>query len=94
MLSVGRDFLAAFRPMVITKAGRDASARFGLPPFIDGSIRREPDLESPYPSISALCRGALFAPRLRPGDRVAFITVKGAYPPLREEHRGSWRCCG
>jgi hypothetical protein len=48
-------------------------------PFVDGSCRREPDLEATLPSITALCRGGLFAPRLAVGDRVAYITKKGPY---------------
>jgi len=50
-----------------------------LPPFIDGSCRREPDFESPFPSISATCRAGNFAPRLHVGDRIAYLTVKGKY---------------
>jgi hypothetical protein len=50
-----------------------------LPPFIDGSCRREPDFESAFPSITATCRGGHFAPRLSVGDRIAYLTVKGRY---------------
>jgi hypothetical protein len=82
------NYLNAFRPLIVTAAGQHVSFIFGLPPFIDGSIRREPDLESPFPSITALCRGNLFAPRLRPGDRVIYITVKRPYPPVAQPH---WR---
>lgn len=74
-----RHFLSSFRPLIGTAAGRNAIAEYSLPGFIDGSCRREPDLESPFPSISALCRKAQFAPRLKEGDRVAYITVKGQY---------------
>jgi hypothetical protein len=48
-------------------------------PFVDGSCRREPDFEATLPAITALCRGVRFAPRLVAGDRVAYITKKGAY---------------
>jgi hypothetical protein len=51
----------------------------GLPPFIDGSCRREPDFEARVPSVSALCRGPNFAPRLWPGDRIAYISRKRKY---------------
>jgi hypothetical protein len=44
------------------------------PPFIDASCRREPDLESRYPSITALCREGHFAPHLHEGDVVAYMT--------------------
>lgn len=74
-----RCFLATFHPLIQTAAGRAAVQRYCLPPFIDGSCRREPDFESPFPSISALCRGGNFAPRLQMGDRVAYLTVKGRY---------------
>ena len=73
----GRCFLATFRPLIHSPGGRDAARRYGLPPFIDGSCRREPDLESPFPSITATCRAGKFAPRLVVGDRVAYLTVKG-----------------
>lgn len=65
---------------------------------MDGSCRREPDLEHPFPSISAVCRGALFAPRLHPGDRVVYVTVRGHHPTYangRERRRrdapNAWR---
>jgi len=74
-----RCFLATFHPLVHNAGGRLAVERFGLPPFIDGSCRREPDLESPCPSITATCRAGGFAPRLHPGDTVAYLTVKGTY---------------
>lgn len=67
-------FVNSFYPLVKTPAGRIAAKRHGLPPFIDGSIRREPDLEHPMPVITCLCRTDKFAPRLRPGDRVAYWT--------------------
>ena len=83
-----RCFLATFRPLIYSSGGRDAARRSGLPPFIDGSCRREPDLESPFPSITATCRAGKFAPRLVVGDRVAYLTVKGQYLEQRQPH---WR---
>jgi len=74
-----RCFLATYRPIVLTAAGRDAADRGPVLPFIDGSCRREPDFESPYPSITATCRAGTFAPRLEIGDRVAYFTVIGRY---------------
>jgi hypothetical protein len=47
-----------------------------LPPFIDGSCRREPDFESALPSITATCRAGHFVPRLQVGDRVAYLSIK------------------
>ena len=75
----GRCFLATYRPLVKTFSGRQAMRQHALPPFIDGSCRREPDFESPFPSITATCRSGNFAPRLRVGDRIAYMTVKGRY---------------
>ncbi len=72
-------FLCSFRPLCGNAAGRAAVTCGSLPPFIDGSCRREPDFQSSNPSISALCRSTKFAPRLWPGDSVAYITNQGIY---------------
>jgi hypothetical protein len=74
-----RSYYCTFRPLVKNAAGRELIRIHRLPPFIDGSCRREPDFQARAPSISALCRGRNFAPRLRPGDRVAYASVKGIY---------------
>ena len=71
--------LNTYWPLCSTKFGIDACQIFGLLPFVDGSCRREPDFESRFPSISALCRGRAFAPRLKVGDKVIYLTVKGNY---------------
>jgi len=75
----GQRFVATFHPLIRTRAGRDASSALKIPPFVDGSCRREPDFESAFPAITALCRGGNFAPRLRPGDAIAYLTVRGRY---------------
>jgi hypothetical protein len=72
-------YLAKYWPLNSTPAGQRAATRHGIQPFVDGSCRREPDFEAKYPSISALCRGRLFAPHLQEGDEVAYITAKGRY---------------
>ena len=72
-------FLCSFHPLSETEAGRSAVIHGGLPPFIDGSCRREPDFQSRAPSISALCRSKQFARRLWPGDGVAYITTQSRY---------------
>jgi hypothetical protein len=72
-------YLNSYAPLVASKSGREASARFIIPPFVDGSIRREPDLEHEFPAISCLCRGDRFAPRLRPRDVVVYMTKKAKY---------------
>ncbi|WP_129344480.1 hypothetical protein [Sorangium cellulosum] len=75
-----RNYLASYRPLIATGAGRVAWKKYGLLPFIDGSCRREPDFESDFPSISAICRKGKFAPKLFPGDRVIYITIRGVCP--------------
>jgi len=59
-----------------------------MPPFVDASCRREPDFESCYPSISALCRFRKFAPRLHPDDVIVYLTEKGRHGEIRPAH---WR---
>jgi hypothetical protein len=76
----GRCFLVTYHPLVKFSGGRKAMYQHGLPPFIDGSCRREPDFESRFPSITATCRGGNFAPRLQIGDRIAYLKIKGKYP--------------
>jgi hypothetical protein len=71
--------LVKYSPLNSTEAGQRAVARFGLPPYADGSCRREPDFESQHPSITALCRRSLFAPHLKEGDEVLYLTVKDFY---------------
>ncbi len=63
-----------------------AISDYNLPPFIDGSCRREPDFESRFPSITSLCRGGKFAPKLLPGDLVIYMTTKGKWLS-GEKHR-------
>ena len=76
-------YLCSYRPLVASAAGREAMKIGGLPPFIDGSCRREPDFQAQAPSISALCRAGKFAPRLWPGDRVAYVTGQGTFGGAR-----------
>lgn len=84
---MAQHFVNSYKPLVLTPHGRRASETERIPPFVDGSIRREPDLESPFPSISCLCRTNKFAPRLRPGDIVAYLTVKREYDSTHGRHR-------
>jgi hypothetical protein len=81
-------YLCSYRPLIRTKQGREAIVVFNLPKYIDGSCRREPDFENPFPSITALCRFTKFAPRLQVEDKVVYITKKGIYPGVKESH---WR---
>jgi hypothetical protein len=72
-------FYNSFRPILNTARGRAAVEEFGLPPFIDGSCRREPDFEAEFPAITGLCRKGKFAPRLKVGDTAIYVTTKGAW---------------
>jgi hypothetical protein len=83
----GRAFVVTYTPLVASKAGREASEKHPLPPFIDGSIRREPDLEHELPAITCLCRAEKFAPRLVVGDHVAYVTGKRRYRSLTPHWR-------
>lgn len=81
-------FLNSYKPLCYSKEGRIAIQKYNFPPFIDASCRREPDFQSKYPSISALCRIEKFVPRLKVGDSVVYMTVKGNYKPATFSH---WR---
>src|ERR1043166_3408612 len=70
-------YVNSYHPLVDSSFGKQASEQHQLLPFVDGSIRREPDLEHPFPSITCLCRAKNFAPRLHVGDYVAYMTVLG-----------------
>lgn len=81
-------YLASYRPLIVKRRGKSAIQKYGILPYVDDSIRREPDLESQFPSITAICRAEMFAPRLKESDTVVYITVKGNYPGYRDSH---WR---
>src|SRR5688500_819691 len=72
-------YVVTYRPLACNVYGTEVSDRRGVPPFVDGSIRREPDLEHVLPSITCLCRKDKFAPRLQVGDHVVYLTHKGRY---------------
>ena len=73
------NYLVTYTPLTADDAGTAAVKRFGHPPYADASCRRTPDLEATYPSISAVCRGRNFAPRLRVSDVVVYLSKKGRY---------------
>ena len=81
-------YLASFKPLNINRYGRKAIETFRLPPYVDGSCRREPDFESKFPSVSTVCRSTKFVPRLHEGDTIVYMTVKGKYDPVKHGH---WR---
>ncbi len=82
------NYLVTYRPLVRNGRGKAAVKQYGLAPYVDDSCRREPDLEAVFPSISGLCRGTWFAPRLSVSDVVVYLTVKGSYPGHPAAH---WR---
>lgn len=71
--------LSSFYPLCMSEIGMNAIEKYGYPPFIDSSCRREPDFENEYPSITVLCRQRKFAPILCQNDIVVYITVKGKW---------------
>ena len=71
--------LNSYRPLCINMHGREAVVKYGLPPFIDSSCRRDPDLQNPYPSTTSLCRGENFVPTLSVGDIIVYFTRTGNY---------------
>lgn len=71
-------FLNSYHPLGETKAGRIICDKYNLQPYIDFSIRREPDFESKRPSISGLCRCNKLIKPAQKGDRIAYVTVKKA----------------
>ncbi|RNI22657.1 hypothetical protein [Rufibacter latericius] len=77
--NLNKIYLNSFRPLCMTPLGKLATTKHGHPPFIDASCRREPDFEHATPTISAICRQGMFAPRLRENDLVVYMTVKRRY---------------
>lgn len=81
-------YLCSYRPLVNTSQGRTAVERFSLPPFVEGSCRREPDFEAEFPTISALSRFKTSASQLQVGDIVIYLTSKAKYGSYTFSH---WR---
>ena len=69
-----------YRPLAVSRGGIRAAESAGLAPFVDGSHRREPYLSRELATISSICRGRNFAPRLTTGDTVVYLTTKARYP--------------
>ncbi|WP_145414856.1 hypothetical protein [Paenibacillus xylanexedens] len=78
--------LVTYYPMILKARGRKAIKKYQLKPYIDHSIRREPNFDHDYPGISALCRKSKLAPKLKIGDIVVYITVKGKHERDTERH--------
>jgi hypothetical protein len=73
-------FLNSFHPLCETEKGRQICQHHNIPPFVDYSIRREPDFESLFPSITGLCRCDKLIGQIAENDFVAYVTVKSAGP--------------
>ena len=86
MPSLVQSYFVGFNPMLSNELGIAAIDKYGFPPYVDGSCRREPDFEHCKPIITALCRVGHFAPRLRPGDAVFYLNNIGTRKPLLEYH--------
>lgn len=82
-----RFYINSFRPLCFKNEDGFAIIHYDQPKYVDSSSRREPELESEYPSITSICRGDKFVSRLDEGDIVAYYTKKGRYSGLRTEHR-------
>ncbi|WP_417588794.1 hypothetical protein [Owenweeksia hongkongensis] len=72
-------YLNSFTPLYVNRVGRQAASQNNIPPFVDGSCRREPDFENPFPAISELCRPKKFISRLSEKDIVIYITKASRY---------------
>jgi len=69
--------LVSYAPLCRNSFGRKAMQEYGLNPFIDSSCRREPDLDSKYPSITATCRAGKLAPVLNVNDILIYLAKYG-----------------
>jgi len=81
-------FLAKYRPLIASENGQRAIKDYSVPPYVDAACRREPDFENPFPGISGLAFADKFAPKLRAGDVVIYVTQKGKYDGFPVLH---WR---
>ncbi|HEY3931073.1 MAG TPA: hypothetical protein VGM58_01745 [Verrucomicrobiae bacterium] len=73
-------FLNSFHPLCKNENGQQICRQHNIHPFVDYSIRREPDFESLFPSITGLCRCNKLIGQVKENDFVAYVTVKSAGP--------------
>ncbi len=85
---MGNFYLNSYIPLIAYKERHSDIERLRIPPYVDASCRREPDFESKYPAITALCRLDRLVKRLQAGDKVVYRTNKGRYDDYPEQH---WR---
>lgn len=79
-------WINTYHPLAASPAGPWTNFQPPLPPYVDASCRREPDLEAQRPAITSLCRTAAVR-RLRCDDIVAYFTVKRSYEGSAAPHR-------
>lgn len=75
-----RFFLNSYHPLCETEDGRNIAAQHNIPPFADFSIRREPDFQNPFPSVTGLCRCDMLVGQVEEGDFIVYVTVRSAGP--------------
>ena len=79
-------FITSYHPLCKNAYGRSIADTYGLAPFLDASIRREPDFQAVLPTISALCRLEKLVGRIKKavdlGQEVfvIYVTVKSSGP--------------
>lgn len=83
---VSGHWLNTYHPLAGTPEGPWRHRQPSLPPFADASCRREPDLESDYPTITGLCRPPSVR-KLEIGDVVIYTTVRDAYEGIAAHRR-------
>lgn len=81
-------YLNTYNPLCKLPKGIEA-VHLGEAPFVDGTCRREPDLEHYFPSITSLCRPGEsgFVSHLSAGDIVVNLTTKGRYYSNKSHYR-------
>lgn len=73
-------FLNSYHPLCEFESGCVIAQQTKTPPFADNSIRREPDFQHRFPSISGLCRCDKLVGQAQERDFIAYVTVKSAGP--------------
>ncbi|HSY19052.1 MAG TPA: hypothetical protein VK815_11985 [Candidatus Acidoferrales bacterium] len=73
-------FLNSFHPLCKNEVGRNICKNNNIAPFVDYSIRREPDFEHNFPSVTGLCRCDKLIGQAEENDFIAYVTVKSAGP--------------
>ena len=78
-------WLSTYHPLASEPEGPWRNHAPALPPYVDASCRREPDLESSFPTITGLSRPPSVR-KLAEGDIVVYVTTRGPFEG-QEPHR-------